>query len=447
MRTIPILVLLALACAEPAPAAVHGFSFPVGEVTLPALLHVPDDGTADTVVVYAQGNPGGPLTPDLWLLDPLLERDVAVFRFTYRGLWGNGGEFFLANAIEDVDAALTFLTGSDAVAAAGVTPRRIVLFGYSFGAAVSLVGAGDDARVDGIASLAPCDHGLFGAEMRDPDSPLQPFFAEVTEALFGEGGPIEGGADAFVGDLLRNADAYRFPAKAVDLRGRKLLFLVGLDDAVCVPEDHFFPLYRALRSASHPALDAAVLTMDHGTAPVGRVEIARRLGEWVVASGATPMSDLLLSDERLDAFARSYTAAWNSGDPERVAGHYAVDGSLAINDGAPAVGREALAAVAAGFMVAFPDLALSFDGLEFVDGRVRYHWTFEGTHTGPGGSGNAVKFSGFESWTFDERGLVAESLGTFDAADYERQIAGGNGIGSSAVRPAPPRSVVGPASP
>jgi len=424
MRTVAVILPLALACAAPAPAAVHEFSFPSGEVTLPALLHVPDDGTADTVLVYAQGNPGGPLTPDLWLLGPLLDRDVAVFRFTYRGLWGNGGTFRLASAIEDIDAAVTFLSGSDAIRAAGVTPRRIVLFGYSFGTAASLVGAGDDDRVDGIASLAPCDHGYFGAEMRDPDSPLQPFFAEVTEALFGEGGPIEGGADAFVGDLLRNADAYRFPPRAIALRARKLLFLVGLDDAVCRPEDHFFPLYRALRAASHPALDVAVLNMDHGSAPVGRAEIARRLAEWVVASGATAMSELPLSNERLDAFARSYTAAWNSGDPSQVARHYAEDGSLAINGGTPAVGRDALAAVAASFMDAFPDLVLTFDGLEFVDGRVRYHWTFEGIHAGPGGSGNAVKFSGFESWTFDGQGRVAESLGSFDAADYERQLAG-----------------------
>ncbi len=41
----------------------------------------------------------------------------------------------------------------------------------------------------------------------------------------------------------------------------------------------------------------------------------------------------------LDELARSYTEAWCSQDPARVAGHYAPDGSLTINGGTPSVGR------------------------------------------------------------------------------------------------------------
>jgi hypothetical protein len=46
--------------------------------------------------------------------------------------------------------------------------------------------------------------------------------------------------------------------------------------------------------------------------------------------------------DRLDAFAGRYTDAWCSGDPARVAEHYAPVGSLTINAGSPAVGREAI---------------------------------------------------------------------------------------------------------
>lgn len=52
---------------------------------------------------------------------------------------------------------------------------------------------------------------------------------------------------------------------------------------------------------------------------------------------------------RLRKFAEDYTAAWCSIDPRRVAAHFAPDGSLAINDGPPAVGRDAIAATAEGF--------------------------------------------------------------------------------------------------
>ena len=111
--------------------------------------------------------------------------------------------------------------------------------------------------------------------------------------------------------------------------------------------------------------------------------------------------------------------------PENVAAFYAEDGWLAINGGEANVGREALAGVAESFMSAFPDMVLEFDGLEFVNGRVNYHWTFIGTNTGPDGTGNAVHFSGFESWVFDDDGLIAESLGNFDQAEYEHHLAHG----------------------
>jgi hypothetical protein len=48
----------------------------------------------------------------------------------------------------------------------------------------------------------------------------------------------------------------------------------------------------------------------------------------------------------------------------------------------------------------------------------------EGTNTGPGGTGNRVEVSGWEYWHMTDDGLVAESAGHFDAADYERQIEG-----------------------
>lgn len=45
-------------------------------------------------------------------------------------------------------------------------------------------------------------------------------------------------------------------------------------------------------------------------------------------------------------FAEAYTAAWCSMDPDRVAAHFAPNGSLEINGGTPAVGRDAIAVVA-----------------------------------------------------------------------------------------------------
>ncbi|HXT69186.1 MAG TPA: nuclear transport factor 2 family protein [Vicinamibacterales bacterium] len=127
-------------------------------------------------------------------------------------------------------------------------------------------------------------------------------------------------------------------------------------------------------------------------------------------------------------FATRYTKAWCSQRAERVAECYAEHGSLTINGGAPAVGREAIAASAKGFMRAFPDMVVTFDRLVEADdedaGRATYHWTLIGTNTGPGGTGRPVRISGYEEWLFDADGLILDSQGHFDEAEYNRQLNG-----------------------
>lgn len=121
-------------------------------------------------------------------------------------------------------------------------------------------------------------------------------------------------------------------------------------------------------------------------------------------------------------FATRYTAAWCSQNAASVAAFFAEQGSLKINDGAPALGRAAITAAAQSFMTAFPDLVVVMDSLVSVHGSPQYHWTLTGTNTGPGGTGKAVRISGYEEWTMGPDGLIASSLGHFDAVEYQRQL-------------------------
>lgn len=139
------------------------------------------------------------------------------------------------------------------------------------------------------------------------------------------------------------------------------------------------------------------------------------------------MTDPADTSGALRGLAEAYTAAWCGGDPERVASFYAEDGSLSVNGAAPAVGREAIAEVARGFMTAFPDMLVSMDGLRVEGEGAVYHWTLTGTNTGPGGTGNAVRVSGHERWKIGPDGLIAESEGQFDEAEYQRQLNAGAG--------------------
>jgi SnoaL-like domain len=138
------------------------------------------------------------------------------------------------------------------------------------------------------------------------------------------------------------------------------------------------------------------------------------------------MIELTLDDgvhmDDLLEFARGYTAAWCSGDPQQVADHYSRDGSLTINGGAPSVGRAAITEAARGFMDGFPDLRVEMDDLKIGGDSPEYHWTLTGTNTGPGGTGGLVRISGFEQWTMSSEGLIAASVGSFDAAEWDRQV-------------------------
>jgi predicted ester cyclase len=119
-------------------------------------------------------------------------------------------------------------------------------------------------------------------------------------------------------------------------------------------------------------------------------------------------------------FAEGYAQAWCSQDSERVAAYYARNGSISVN-GAPPL---PIAEVARGFMRDFPDMIVTFDRLEPLGNRTAFHWTFTGTNTGPGGTGHKVQISGYELWQFNQEGLIQESKGHFDAAEYERQLKG-----------------------
>jgi hypothetical protein len=128
--------------------------------------------------------------------------------------------------------------------------------------------------------------------------------------------------------------------------------------------------------------------------------------------------------KQIEQLARSYTEAWCSRDPARVAGHYVPGGLITINGGGPA----GIAEVAEAFVAAFPDIEVFMDDLVIrEDGMVEYRWTFTGTSAE---TGKSVRVPGFEEWAVAPDRLIAESHGHYDQAEYDRQLQ--HGIGSAA---------------
>jgi nuclear transport factor 2 (NTF2) superfamily protein len=117
----------------------------------------------------------------------------------------------------------------------------------------------------------------------------------------------------------------------------------------------------------------------------------------------------------IENLATAYTEAWCSRDAARVAAHYVAGGTIAINGGEPAP----IADVAAAFIAAFPDIEVVMDELVFTDETVEYHWTFTGTSAA---TGKWVRIPGAETWRISPDGLIAESRGRYDQAEYDRQL-------------------------
>ena len=59
------------------------------------------------------------------------------------------------------------------------------------------------------------------------------------------------------------------------------------------------------------------------------------------------------------------------------------------------------------------------DDLVLKDDVIEYHWTFTGTSSE---TGKWVQIPGFEEWRIGADGLIAESRGQYDQAEYDRQL-------------------------
>lgn len=117
-----------------------------------------------------------------------------------------------------------------------------------------------------------------------------------------------------------------------------------------------------------------------------------------------------------------YAAAWSSQNPALLASFYAEKGVLTVNSGPPSVGRAAVTATARAYMTAFPDMVVKMTQMSQEGGHPVFHWLWTGTNTGPGGTGKSVRITGYEKWTMDANGLIVESKGHYDEAEYQRQL-------------------------
>lgn len=159
---------------------------------------------------------------------------------------------------------------------------------------------------------------------------------------------------------------------------------------------------------------------------INHIIMMKEKDDWKLFSIAWTVHRLPEEDRKFDLnlFARNYAQVWGGMRPAFVAMFFEENGTLQVNDGDPAPGREAISNVAKSFMTKFPDMKVSFDSLTTDANGVKFYWTLTGTDAGPGGKGNKVKISGYELWQLGTDGLIKNSKGYFSTEEYNRQLDG-----------------------
>lgn len=177
------------------------------------------------VIVLLGGMPGYPRRAEL--MHQLAKKGYWVFNPRYRGSWESGGELFKKPVENDVSDIITGIFKGFKDLWTGkrfkLNPSKIILWGSSFGGAVSLL-ASRDSRVDKVIALAPLVDWLEDSE----DEPMDKFIPYLKEA-FGNGYRISsGGWEKILSGKFMNPAA---SARLID--GKKILIIHARDDKVC----------------------------------------------------------------------------------------------------------------------------------------------------------------------------------------------------------------------
>jgi dipeptidyl aminopeptidase/acylaminoacyl peptidase len=378
-----------------------------------------------------------------WAFGPfvhwLANRGYAVLYVNYRGSAGFGKKMMNAQKLEWGGRMHTdLLEQVDWAVAQGISAKdRVAILGGSYGGYAVLVGM----------TMTP-DRFACGVDMVGPSN-LEKFMphwnVDRMATVVGDPRTEEGRKH------LRSRSPINF---AKDTK-HPVFIGQGVNDSR-VPKYQSDTVVAAMRSAGVPVVYAVYPDEGHGFLrpansfsfwAIGEQFLAKCLGgramplgnalegsSVIIESGAEYLPELnaalqakarntAMDDTQLRDFATRYAAAWSSQDPDKLASFYAESGALKVNEGAPAEGRAAVRATVQSFMSGFPDMLVVLDSVVRVGAGARFHWTWTGTNTGPGGTGKAVKISGYEDWTFAPDGLIAQSLGHYDEAEYQRQVA------------------------
>lgn len=207
-------------------------------------------------VVMLHGFPGNEKNLDTAQM--LRRAGFNVLYFHYRGAWGSGGDYHLANVVADAKAAVAYVRTQGEAGKDRIDPTRVSLFGHSLGGFNALINGAADRGLACTVAAAPADMVNF-VETADPNI--------VVSA--GANTPVPGLKGFSFADLIRETDAdkeaFDLQSKMAAFKGRALMIVTASGDVVVPPEGQQALADAATVGGAEP-FRHVVMDGDHGFA-------------------------------------------------------------------------------------------------------------------------------------------------------------------------------------
>lgn len=236
--------------------------------------YLPAGAGPHPAVLLLHGLPGYDGNHDL--AQAMRRAGYTVVTFHPRGMWGSAGRFSLAHVAEDAASALAAMLVPGNAAAWRLDPARIAVVGHSMGGWAAARLSAADARVRGVALIAPWDVEVDAERLRRaPVAMRGPGLAAAMADVPGRVGATtmdELAAEMAAGDGLALAPAAR------GLAARPVLLLLAAQDTESCRATRLLPALRAAGAR----VTAADMPTEHSFSSV-RIALAGRLVRWLNA--------------------------------------------------------------------------------------------------------------------------------------------------------------------
>jgi pimeloyl-ACP methyl ester carboxylesterase len=202
------------------PARSSQVLIPSGGTEMNGLIYIAAGAGPHPTVILLHGFPGNEQNLDL--AQAIRRAGWNVLTLHYRGSWGSPGTFSIAHAIEDGDAAVTFLRRPEVAASYQVDRERLVLGGHSMGGFVSAAHARHDPALLGTFLIDAWNTGADGVKFAALGK--QARHAEALKQIDDLGHSLQGAdEDSTVAELIAHKADWNFQNWAPQLTARPLL--------------------------------------------------------------------------------------------------------------------------------------------------------------------------------------------------------------------------------